>query len=438
MWALTKAQRELLSRWFDDELSDEQQRDRAESLLDEQDAAELWVSVLRELQIAARGAFQEARARADLPSSDELTGRVRQVKPLSELTLDDLEPLLEAYHDDAVTEPERRAVEMLRDKRDDVSACLEELDFLTASVRAADQQQRGSLSGVDLWDGIEANIDRIDRQQLLMQYADDELDGEGRERVESMLEANEHGERQMLAGIRQMGEGVRAAHQEVVQTDLSGIWEGVDEALADAWHTQDEGADVVRLDAHGQQQASSASDERQKQDTGSSGIVDLFSNYGQAMVGAAAAVALMVVGGMLYQNFMAPGASTPRKQVVIVDDYQEKSASVQVRSVKQTGTSSGTEESKVIWLSDESNGKADKAPGGRDLEAGSQPSASPSVGGGPDAGGLGGENGAMDPRSNRDFPDGGTPIGNDQKGSQQVPAGNQQPQQLDKPGDGPI
>jgi hypothetical protein len=123
---------------------------------------------------------------------------------------------------------------------------------------------------------------------------------------------------------------------------------------------------------------------------------------------------------------------------VIVDDYQEKSASVQVRSVKQTGTSSGTEESKVIWLSDESNGQADKAPGGRDPKAGSQPSESPSVGGGPDAGGMGAENGAMKPQSNRDFPDGGTPIGSDRKNGQQAPAGNQQPEQLDKPGDGPI
>lgn len=448
MWAVTKQQRDLLTRWFDGELEGERETKEVEALIERDEDARLWISVLKEIRYATRGAFREARDRANLPSGAELAERAADVPPVSQLPLERLAPLLEAYHDDAVTEPERRVVDRLCEEREDVETFVDGLDTLGESVRLATSAGASATGSVDLWADIASKIDGIDREKLLMRYVDGELDEPDLERVESLLaeDGPERDEaRRLVDHLGELGDAVRAADREVVDTDLGEIWAGVDEALADEW--ADEEADVIDFSSEASSgMASLDSDESehegpkagmQSQPEHAGEVVPLFSEYGQAIAGAAAAVVFMVAGGLLYQNFMA-GDTGPQKQVVIVDSYEEKSSSVQVRSVKPTGTQDDGSESKVIWLSDQDGNQKDtnnsNEPAPSD-EAPGNPAGDSALGvGGADVGVEEVRNGTGSERSNRDFPDGGTPIENESRG---VPADNS-PSQVDKPGDGPI
>jgi len=448
MWAVTKQQRDLLTRWFDGELKDEQEAKEVEALIESDEHARLWISVLKELRFATRGAFREAREGADLPSGAELAERAADVPPVSQLPLERLAPLLEAYHDDAVTEPERRVVDRLCEEREDVRTFVGGLERLGESVRLATSTGTSASGSVDLWADIASEVDGIDREKLLMRYVDGELDGADLERAESLLaddgpEGDEA--RSLVDHLGELGDAVRAADREIVDTDLGEIWAGVDEALAGEWAADE--ADVIDLSSEassggarsdsGESEHDAPKPGTQSRPEHAGGVVPLFSEYGQAIAGAAAAVVFMVAGGLLYQNFMV-GDAGPQKQVVIVDSYEEKSSSVQVRSVKPTGTQDDSGESKVIWLSDQDGNQNDSKGSNGSAPSGEAPGeaaggSSPAVGGA-DVGVERGHNGTDSERSNRDFPDGGTPIENESRGA---PADNS-PSQVDKPGDGPI
>lgn len=421
MWALTTKQRELLTRWFDGELVGEDEGRRVETLLEEKPEASIYVSVLRELRTAARGAVQEVTERADLSEGHEVAEAARRAPPLSELSLDELEPLLMAYHDEAVTEPEARAVERVRDERPDVEAFLSGLESIGATVRVAASQRHGDLSDGELWSAIEEDLDRVDRERLVMRYVDDEITDEERRQVESLLESGDEEVTGLVEQLKELNLAVRAAHEETVDADLSQIWSGVDEALSDEWRDESSSSGVVSLDA-ARTERTSGSDEgrstRESDDADVSGgtVVEFFSEYGQAMAGAAAAVVFMLVGGLLYQNFLVPQQAGPQKQVVIVDSVEERSSSVRVGSVQPTGTQQDSEESKVIWLSE----KGKKATGDEKT-----------IVGGPDAGAGVGE----EQRTSRDWPDGGTPI--ERRKGEGVPAHGEE-SEVDKPGKGPI
>ncbi len=448
MWAVTKQQRDLLTRWFDGELDGEREAKEVEALIESDEDARLWISVLKEIRFATRGAFREARDRADLASGAEVADRAADVPPVSQLPLEQLAPLLEAYHDDAVTEPERRVVDRLCEEREDVETFVDGLDRLGESVRLATSAGVSGSGSVELWDDIASEIDGIDREKLLMRYVDGELDGADLERAESILadEGPEGDEaRRLVDHLDELGDAVRAADHEIVDTDLGEIWAGVDDALADEWRADE--ADVIDFSSEVSSGGASSDSHDSEHDGPKAGtqsepehagrVVPLFSEYGQAIAGAAAAVVFMMAGGLLYQNFMA-GDAGPQKQVVIVDNYEEKSSSVHVRPVKPTGTQDEGGESKVIWLSDQDKDQQDSKHSNEPAPSGEAPGEaagdSPPAVGGADIGVEQDHNGTGSERSNRDFPDGGTPIENESRGA---PADNS-PSQADKPGDGPI
>ena len=409
--SLTYRQRELLQRWFDDEV-DGPEAGRAEELLESSAAARGYVERLREVRSAAEIAFGEAhQSRGVELSAEEITRRAEAASPLVELPLEELAPLLERYHDAEVTPEEQAAVEGLLVERDDVVDYLENLDFLARAIQTADTQASRGVTTDGIWDGVQRSLSfehdesppdyRPERDQALVhRYVDGELDEERRAQVEQWLDDPESEASRSVETIRRLGDAARAGFDRAGErADLDAIWEGVDQRLeAEA----DEGAEVVSFDEARRERTErdeTSSEEGASKDTASTGgqsaegggMVEWLGQYGQALVGAAAATLIVVGAAALFDlQLFQQERVVKEKTVVIVDSVQyESGSSVVVDSpMKQVGGAAAGENAEkkgdkptVIWLLN-SNGESQS-----DEEKPGREAPSSDEGGSRDAGG---------------------------------------------------
>ena len=402
--SLTESQRELLQRWFDGELAEGERR-RAEDLLQSSEAADSYIEALEEIRSAATIAFDTSlEAVSQELSSANLVEAAIDAPPLEDLPLLELAPVLERYHDGEVTEAERRTIEKLRRKRTDVADYLEHLAFVGETVRAANEEAAQKVDLDSVWSGVERDLTyedaeeapdyRAERDQsLIHRYVDDELDEWRSEQVQEWLDDDSEAA-DTARQIEKLGDATRIAFEEAgADVDLDGMWSEVASRL-DADDTEEtDDADVVSIDRArddgGAQAAGSEADE-----ASGGKVVGLFSQYGQALVGAAAATLLVLGAIALFGDKLFPGQTVVKeKTVVIVDSVEYESGSsvvvdspmkqVRAKSQKESKDDEDDKDEKptVIWLLD-SNGDSDSEKGE------SKPAEAPSKGtkGGPDAG----------------------------------------------------
>ncbi len=399
--ALTDDQRELLMRWFDGELEADQ-AERARQLVDDRRVARDFVEALEQVRAATTAAVDQARpARAELSATETIVEHARQAPPAEALSLERLAPLLERYHDGEVTEPERRSVERLADRRDDVAEYLDGLRSLGEAARAAHEAAAGSTDPDALRSEIDPELAHADHpddppayepnrdRELLHRYVDGELSDRRRRLVETWLR-DEGGEAaRTVEALEQLGDAVRHADAHATdKADLGSIRAAVDrriDGLASEEDGPDEGAEVVSLqtsrrdgghtDGPREETAAEPTD-RPSADRGTAGW---FPDYRQGLIGAAAAALLAVAAGVAFGPDLFDDEQVvvkEKKTVVIVDSVQySDGSSVVVDSPMQKVSASGDDnagsegaagseedDSTVIWLLD--NGKGTDGPGG--------------------------------------------------------------------------
>lgn len=398
---LTDDQRELLQRWFDDELDAAEAR-RAEQLVESSGRARAYVDSLEEVRTATRAVFETtASSAAEQLQTESLVETALEAPPAADLELADLAPLLERYYDGEVTAAERRTVDELRETREDVRNYLDHLDFLAEAVQSARQV---AVDGVDLeavWEGVERDVafeahpddpprfDPARDQQLLHRYVDGELPESKRALVEAWLEHEDGEAATTVAALEELSTATQTAYEEVgSEVDFDRVWSGVEERL-DSGETSEtdaggeaDSADVVDFDDIADSQTDGGlgvtdpgPDSSQAASAQGDDSVEWLSGYRQAMVGAAAAALVLVaVGALLGPNLFDNERVVvkEKKTVVIVDSVQySKGSSVVVDSPMKRVSAGGSDDRDdsgkkkdkptVIWLLDENknNGKSD-------------------------------------------------------------------------------
>jgi len=428
---LTDDQRELLQRWFDDELDAAEAR-RAEQLVESSNRARSYVESLDEVRTAARAAFETSTtSAADRLDPEVIVEAALRAPPAAELPLVELAGLLERYYDGEVTAAERRTVERLRERRDDVSDYLAHLEFLSEAVRRAQEVALEGLDAETVWAGVERDVafethpddpppfDPARDHELVHRYVDDELPPARRELVESWLERDDDAAATVEA-LEELHTATRTAREEAAtDVDLDQVWSGVEariEERTDADGTDEGSADVVDFDevADSQTDGGRAGTDTEPETAGvgdtadAGGDVEWLSDYRPALVGAAAAALVLVaVGALVGPNLFEQERVVvkEKKTVVIVDSvkYSEGSSVVVDSPMQRVGAQSGDEEASdgdetadsedeekptVIWLLDENKQSDDS---GDADGAGDGPAESPDGDGAekPDAGGPG-------------------------------------------------
>jgi hypothetical protein len=154
---LSKAERELLSRHHDGELT-KSEREQAEALLEASAPARVFVGALEELRLAARYAEEELWEVASLPSAQIIAELARSVADAAQ-SLEELAPLLERFHDGEVDGVERAFVVALINERSDVADYLATLDGLSTDFKELSSLLGSKADFGGFWDRLEARLD---------------------------------------------------------------------------------------------------------------------------------------------------------------------------------------------------------------------------------------------------------------------------------------
>ena len=345
--ALTKAQIELIERWFDGDVVGEQAREATALVASSAEARELH-DALKEIRVATEVAESQAWSKATPPSIDAVVGACESSENLADAPLSQLAPLLERFFDGETDDFEAELVAQLIDTRDDVADYLAGLDEVKGGVAASLQELGDRAPMANFWDSIASRLDDdafrpADHAMLVQRFHDGAVSDAERAQVESWKSA------QVTAGLDAFAEihlATNAAMDHATEgVDFSRIW-GAVEAVMDA-DVEAQGDNIVSLGKARREQ------------------VEKRSGFSRSSLGAIAAlVAAVLVGGIFSKQLFGPERVIVEKTVVIVDSVEyAPGASIMIDSpVQQASAISNAdsdneeEEPTVIWILDEGDG----------------------------------------------------------------------------------
>lgn len=381
---LTYRECRLIQSLHDGEL-EQQERERAEALLERSRSARVYRAALEELEHAVKAAEQSVweSAESGAPPAEKLVELAIGAPDPMQADIEELAPLLERFHDGEADRAEIAFVQGLLQERDDVAEYLAALEEISGGVKALGEELGGDVDFSNFWDGVAAGLgdghgeqiqgDTVsdpgefrlgDHLVLVQRFFDDEVDEKERERVTAWLE---HGHPEVVAYIEALEEvrlsvnaGIENAQEQV---DFHHLWTGVSDKIDEI----EGGENVVSL-ASARDRGSPSTP-----DAPGGGSTRWFDEYRQAIYGAAAAVLLVGAAlGLFRDQIFGPQEKVVvEKTVVIVDSVEYSPGSdVLVDSPMQPAsmkTPAGQEEEEeaptVIWLFDSEEGSTGDADG---------------------------------------------------------------------------
>lgn len=348
----------MLQRYYDDEIS-EQEVEVVQALLNDSQAARVFMAALEELTIAAQVAEETAWQNADVPSPEIVAQTAAEAARLVDAPLEELVPLLERFWDGEVVIEEMATVSALMQEREDVADYLARLEEVRESVRVTHDEAVGSVSFDGFWDAVSAKLD-LDAPQadladgtfdseehrvLLYRYHDGEVAASERAQVDAWIAAGIPAVQNTLAALGELRlatvVGVETAQERV---DFAGLWHAVEEGIDDGVEAQ--GENVVSL----------ARKQRERK--------GFLADYRQGLFAAVATMLIVAfAAGLFKDQLVQPERVIVEKTVVIVDSVEyQPGSSVMVNSPMKPVSAESVEsaegpveeEPTVIWLIDNS------------------------------------------------------------------------------------
>lgn len=344
--ALTKAQIELIERWFDGDATGADAR-QATALVASSEAARELHQALKEIRIATEVAEAHAWSLASPPEADNIVQACESAPALAQASLEVLAPMLERFFDGECDDAEVQLVAELIDSRDDVADYLAGLDELRGGVVASLQAVADQVPMDGFWDGVSARLDDDvfqprDHAMLVQRFYDGQVTDQERAKVQAW---NDPHVSAILDAFAEIHLATNAAIDHATDgVDFSQVWGAVEAAMDEDLESQ--GDNIVAL--------GTARRERTEKR-------GMFSRPSLGVV--AALVVAVLVGGAFSKQLFDPERVIVEKTVVIVDSVEYAPGAsvmidspVQQASVISTPDSAETEEPTVIWILDEGDG----------------------------------------------------------------------------------